>query len=207
VDSNLIGFAGVAALVTLAPAADFALVSRRALADGVGPAVVTAAGICSGVLVWGALSALGVAALVAASAEAYAVLRLAGAAYLVFLGVQALLNARRLAAGCEPSEAPSPARGAAFRQGLVNNLLNPKVGVFYAAVLPQFVSRDDPVLLVSLLFAGLHAVMGMAWYAASAWALSHGRRVFARPRARASLEAVTGVVLVALGLRVAFERR
>ena len=206
-DSNLIGFAGVAALVTIAPAADFALVSRRALSDGIGPSVITAAGVCSGVLVWGALSALGVAALVAASAEAYTVLRLAGAAYLVFLGLQALVQAQRLATGPEAPKAPAPARGTAFRQGLVNNLLNPKVGVFYAAVLPQFVSREDPVLLVSLLFAGLHAVMGMAWYTASAWALSRGRRVFERPRARAALEAVTGLVLVALGLRVAFERR
>lgn len=207
--SDLAGFAAVAAVVTIAPGADFPLVSRRALAGGVRPAVTTAAGVCSGVLVWGALSALGIAALLAASADAYNLLRLAGGAYLVLLGIQALLRARRLAAGQAPTgRSPgNPNRGAAFRQGLVTNLLNPKVGVFYSAVLPQFVSHRDPVLLISLLFALLHALMGMAWYSACALALSRGRRVFDRPRARAALETVTAVVLISLGARVATEAR
>ncbi len=209
-DSDVVGFAAVAAVVTVAPAADFALVSRRAMTVGVGPAVLTASGICAGVLVWGALSALGVSALIAASAEAFTALRIAGAAYLVFLGAQALLRARRLTSGSvvAPDGGPAsvPERSAAFRQGLLTNLLNPKVGVFYSAVLPQFVSRHDSVLAVSLLFAGLHAVMGMLWLSASAYVLSRGRSVFGRPRARAAIEAVTGIVLVALGLRVAGDR-
>ena len=203
--SDLGGFAGVAALVTIAPAADFALVSRRALSAGVRSAVITASGVCSGVLVWGGLSAVGVAALLAASADAYDVLRLAGGAYLVFLGLQALRRARRLALCRAPaaSSLPGPDHGAAFRQGLATNLLNPKVGVFYSAVLPQFVSHRDPVLLVSLLFALVHAMMGMAWYSACALALSRGRRIFERPRARAALEALTAAVLIGLGVRVA----
>ncbi len=205
--SDLIGFVGVAAVVTIAPAADFALVSRRALSAGARAAIITASGICSGVLVWGALSALGVAAIVTASADAYAMLRLAGAAYLVFLGIQALLRARRLAAakGTQDDSAACEVPGG-FRQGLVTNLLNPKVGIFYSAVLPQFVSHRDPILLVSLLFAALHALMGMSWYSFSALVLSRGRRVFTRPRARAALEATTGAVLIGLGLRVATER-
>jgi threonine/homoserine/homoserine lactone efflux protein len=205
--SDLIGFVGVAAVVTIAPAADFALVSRRALSAGARAAIITASGICSGVLVWGALSALGVAAIVTASADAYAVLRLAGAAYLVFLGIQALLRARRLAAA-KSTQDDSAAREApgGFRHGLVTNLLNPKVGIFYSAVLPQFVSHRDPILLVSLLFAAVHALMGMGWYSFSALVLSRGRRVFTRPRARAALEATTGAVLIGLGLRVATER-
>lgn len=203
--SDLAGFAGVAALVTIAPAADFALVSRRALGAGVRSAVVTASGVCSGVLVWGGLSAIGVAALLAASADAYDALRLAGGVYLVFLGLQALRRARRLALDREPapSSVPGPDHGTAFRQGLATNLLNPKVGVFYSAVLPQFVSQHDPVLLVSLLFALAHATMGMAWYSACALALSRGRRMFERPRARAALEALTATVLISLGVRVA----
>lgn len=207
--SDLAGFAGVAALVTIAPAADFALVSRRTIGEGVRTAVITASGVCCGVLVWGALSAVGVAALLAASADTYNVLRLAGAAYLVFLGVQALLRARQLSVGPERLDgcASGPNDGAAFRQGLVTHLLNPKVGVFYSAVLPQFVSHRDPVLLISLLFALVHALMGMAWYASSALALSRGRRVFARPRARSALEMVTAVVLIGLGARVATEAR
>ncbi len=206
--SDLIGFLGVAALVTIAPAADFALVSRRALSAGARAAVITASGVCSGVLVWGALSALGVAAIVTASADAYAALRLAGAAYLVLLGIRALLTARRLAGeNATPADhQTSRVRDGGFRQGLVTNLLNPKVGIFYAAVLPQFVSHRDSVLLVSLLFAALHALMGMVWYSFSAVVLSRGRRLFARPRARAALELTTAAVLIGLGLRVATER-
>ncbi len=204
--SDLIGFVGVAMVVTIAPAADFALVSRRALNAGARAAVVTASGICSGVLVWGALSALGVAAIVTASADAYAVLRLAGAAYLIFLGIQALRRTRRLgsAEGTPEDSARQDPRGG-FRQGLVTNLLNPKVGIFYSAVLPQFVSHRDPVLLVSLLFASLHALMGMGWYSFSALVLSRGQRLFTRPRVRATLEVTTGAVLIGLGLRVATE--
>lgn len=199
--SDLAGFAGVAALVTIAPGADFALVSRRAIGDGVRTAVISASGVCSGVLMWGALSALGISALLAASA--YNLLRLAGGAYLVLLGVQALLRVRRLAAGQrQPDGSESgPEAPAALRQGLVTNLLNPKVGVFYSAVLPQFVSHHDPVLLISLLFALLHAVMGMAWYFSVALALSRGRRMLARPCARAALETITAIVLIGFGAR------
>lgn len=200
----------MAAVVTLAPAADFALVSRRALTAGTRPAVVTASGVCTGVLVWGVLSALGISALIAASAEAYTVLRVAGAAYLAWLGVHALLRARRFAAEPQPASeqaaTPTADHKGAFRQGLLTNLLNPKVGVFYSAVLPQFVSHHDSILLVSLLFAALHAAMGMLWYSASAYVLSRGRSVFGRPRARAAIEAVTGLVLIGLGARVALER-
>lgn len=207
--SDLAGFAAVAALVTIAPGVDFALVSRRALSAGMRTAVTTASGVCSGVVMWGALSAVGIAALLTASADAYNLLRLAGGAYLVLLGLQALLRARRLAAGHEQTgtSASCPEGGAAFRQGLVTNLLNPKIGVFYSAVLPQFVSHRDSVLLISLLFALLHALMGMAWYSFCALALSRGRRVFARPGARAALEMVTAVVLISLGVRVVTERR
>ncbi len=205
--SDLAGFATVAALITIAPGADFALVSRRALGAGVRTAVITASGICSGVLVWGVLSAIGIAGLLAASADAYNVLRLAGGAYLVLLGLQALLRARGFAAGrAQTDDDTSPAHDRGwFRQGLVTNLLNPKIGVFYSAILPQFVSHRDPVLLISLVFALVHALMGLAWYSLSALALSRGRRAFTRPRARAALETITALVLIGLGVRVITE--
>jgi hypothetical protein len=117
--SDVAGFAAVAGVVTIAPGADFALMSRRALGGGVRPAVITAVGVCGGVLVWGALSALGVAALLAASADAYNLLRLAGGAYLVLLGIQALLPARRRASAdgqlsgqSQPSRRVSAGHGA-----------------------------------------------------------------------------------------------
>jgi LysE type translocator len=151
--SDLIGFVGVAAVVTIAPAADFALVSRRALSAGARAAIITASGICSGVPVWGALSALGVAAIVTASADAYAMLRLAGAAYLVFLGIQALLRARRLAAakGTQDDSAAREAPGG-FRQGLVTNLLNPQGRdlLLRGAAAVRLAPRSDPACLLAV---------------------------------------------------------
>jgi threonine/homoserine/homoserine lactone efflux protein len=207
VESQILAFCGVAALVTISPGADFALVTRRALVAPPREALVTAAGICTGVLAWGALSAVGVAAVIAASDTAYDVLRAAGAAYLVVLGLRALRESSRVLRGAGEDLAVAPVRGGAFRTGLATNLLNPKVAVFYAAVLPQFVAPGDPVLAVSLLLAALHAVMGLAWYGACVWLLARAAGWFRRPRVRAALEATTGAVLVGLGVRVALSAR
>jgi threonine/homoserine/homoserine lactone efflux protein len=215
-DSNLLGFAALAALITLSPGADFALVVRRAVASPFGEAVATSTGICTGLLVWASLSAVGVAALLAASASAYEVLKLVGAAYLIVLGALSLREARRAVreaarspAAPPPAEVPLTRRGrpTAFVQGLLNNLLNPKIAVFYTAVLPQFVSPEDPVLAVSLLFAALHAAMGMAWLVLCAWFAGRSAARLERPRVRAVLESVTGSVLIGIGLRVALEPR
>jgi threonine/homoserine/homoserine lactone efflux protein len=210
VGSELLAWTAVAALMTVSPGADMALVARRAIGSSVRDARWAAGGIAAGVLAWGVLSAAGFAALVATSATAYSVLRLAGAAYLVVLGVRALLDARRAwhAGGAHEQHACTVGHhdrsaGRAFRQGMVTNLLNPKVGVFYAAVLPQFLSPGDPVLALSVAMATIHAALSLVWLGAYAWALGRLRGVFARPRVRAALEATTGVVLVALGLRVA----
>ena len=208
--AELLAWTGLAALMTISPGADMALVARQAIGSSVRSARFAAGGIVTGVLVWGALSAVGVAALVAASATAYDVLRLAGAAYLVFLGARALLDARRgwrgLAAGSAGGDEPTAPR-VAFRQGLVTNLLNPKVGVFYAAVLPQFIQPGDSVLVLSLVMAAIHGALGLVWLSTYAWMLGRLRTFFQRPRVRAAFEGVTGTVLVALGLRVALENR
>jgi threonine/homoserine/homoserine lactone efflux protein len=202
--AELLAWTGVVALLTISPGADMALVARQAIGSSVRVARFAALGIVTGTLVWGGLSAVGVAALVAASATAYDVLRLMGAAYLVFLGLTAMRDARRGLWG--GAGAPAPGRAtprAAFRQGLLTNLLNPKVGVFYAAVLPQFLGPDDSVFALSLLMASIHAVLGIVWLSTYAWLLGRLRSFFQRPRVRATFEAVTGTVLVLLGLRVA----
>lgn len=204
--SEVVAFAGVAALLTISPGADMALVGRRAL--GAGPlrdACLAAVGISCGVVLWAALSAVGVAAVLAASATAYTTLKVAGGIYLVVLGLLALRDARRTLREGVPVDAPPPAgrsAGAAFREGLLTNLLNPKIAVFYTAVLPQFVAPGDPVLPVSLLLASIHAALGVAWLCGYAWVLRRSREAMG-PRARAALQAVTGVVLAGLGGRVA----
>lgn len=208
--SEVLAFAGVAALLTISPGADMALVGRRAL--GAGPlreASLAAVGISCGVVLWAALSAVGVAAVLATSATAYTALKVAGGIYLVCLGLLAFRDARRtLRAGEVPVAARMVSERssfAAFREGLVTNLLNPKIAVFYTAVLPQFVAPGDPVLLVSLLLASIHAALGIAWLCGYAWVLHRSRAAFG-PRARAALQVVTGVVLVGLGGRVALTR-
>ncbi len=206
VDEQILAFTAVAAVLTITPGVDMAVVTRNALELGPGPARRTAAGICTGLLVWAALSAVGVAAVLAASAEAYNVLRFAGAAYLIYLGAQALLSAVRGRAPEAPGERPDGARSA-FRQGLLSNLLNPKIAVFYTTLLPQFIEPGDPVLAISMLLASIHAAMGVLWLCAYAGVVARAGDLLRRGWARRALDSASGLVLVALGVRLALERR
>lgn len=204
--SAIVSFALVAGLVTLTPGIDTALVLRTALARPTREAFATAAGIATGCLVWGVGAALGVSALLTASTVAFTVLRGLGALYMGWLGIRLILAAIR---GTEPDETEVPGRGgvaAAFRQGFFTNLMNPKVGAFYVALLPQFIPPGEPAALVGLLLAGVHAVEGMAWFAiliaAAGWLA---------PRLRSSgvrrwMDAVAGTVIIGFGLKLALDR-
>ena len=198
-------FLSVIALLTISPGVDMAVVARSALTGGRGAAFATTLGVMAGLVVWAVASALGVAALLAASQVAYDTLRLAGAAYLVWLGVQSLL------AACRGEHQPLAVAGARssspFRQGLLTNLFNPKIAVFYSTFLPQFIAPGDPVLLMSLALAGVHILMGLVWLSVYAWALDRAAARFRGSRVRRTLDALTGTVLVGLGLRLAVERR
>ena len=184
----------VALLLTLTPGADTALVLRTTLRAGPRAAVRCTLGICTGTMTWATLSALGVSALVAASPVAFDVLRYGGAAYLLWLGASALR------AHPAPEETVVPRR--AFRDGLVTNLLNPKIGVFYATLLPTFVRPGQSVLGMSLLLAGIHALMGLAWLTGVAFAAARASHLLRRDAWRRRLERVTGVVLVTFGVRI-----
>ena len=194
----------VLALLTISPGADMALVAKITLEQGRRAALLATLGICSGLFVHATASALGLSVILATSAEAFTVVKLAGAAYLVYLGVQALRSSFRddVVAAAAPRRAASP-----FLQGLLSNVLNPKVAVFYLTFMPQFMSAGDHVLIRSLAFAVAHAVMGIMWLTAYAYVLSRISVVLARSGARRWLERVTGGVLIALGLRLALERR
>ncbi|HVI17062.1 MAG TPA: LysE family translocator [Gaiellales bacterium] len=198
-------FVGVVALLTITPGADMAMVARSVFTGGRRDAFATTLGISAGCLVWAFASALGVAALLAASRTAYDALRLVGAAYLVWLGVQSLLAARRGAP--ELPAAAGPRRASPFRQGLLTNIFNPKIAVFYSTFLPQFIAPGDPVLALSLALAGVHIALGIAWLSLYAWLLDRAVAAFKGSRFRRTLDAVTGTVLVGLGLRLAAERR
>jgi threonine/homoserine/homoserine lactone efflux protein len=195
--SSALAFAAVAALLTVTPGADTALVLRAAIGGGPRAAMVAGAGVCLGVLVWGAATAVGLAALVAASPTAYDALRLAGAAYLLWLGIRTWRDA-----GDRGDHAPS---GPWFRTGLLTNLLNPKVAVFYVSFLPQFVPDGSPVLPASLLLACIHALEGLLWFALLAGATERLRHVLDTERVRRAVARVTATVLVGFGLRLALE--
>jgi threonine/homoserine/homoserine lactone efflux protein len=199
-----LAFTGVAALLTITPGLDMALVSRSAIVGGRRPAFATTWGIVSGLLVWGAASAVGVTAVLAASANAYDALRLAGAAYIVWLGVQSLRHA-----GKSPAASPGRGNGSApraFRTGLLTNLANPKIAVFYSTVLPTFIPANADVLASSLALAAIHAVLSLVWLTGYASLLTRARAFFERPRVRRALDRLTGIVLVGLGLRLALSR-
>jgi threonine/homoserine/homoserine lactone efflux protein len=193
----------VLALLTISPGADMALVAKITLERGRRDALLATMGICSGLFVHATASALGLSVILATSAEAFTVVKFAGAAYLVYLGVQTLRSSfRHEDVAAPPRRATSP-----FLQGLLSNVLNPKVGVFYLTFMPQFMSPGDNVLVRSLAFAVAHGIMGMAWLTAYAWVLSRIGALLGRSGVRRCLERVTGGVLVALGLRLALERR
>ena len=199
--SQLLPFIGAAILIALTPGADTALVVRNALVAGATPARRTALGTTTGLLVWGAASACGVAAVLNASAEVFTAVKLAGALYLLLLGLQAIRHAGA-------HEASGRARsGSPFRQGLLCNLLNPKAGIFFTALLPQFVSPDDPALLVSLLMTAIAAAASLAWLSLYATVVPRAGDVLRRPPVCRALDRATGVVLIGLGVRLALTRR
>lgn len=208
--SQLLAFVAVATLLTITPGADMALVTRHALTGGRRTALFASAGITSGLFVWAALSALGIAALLSASATAFAILKLAGAAYLIYLGGRALWATRRgypAVDRVDGSDATATTGFQVYRQGLLSNLLNPKVGVFYTSFLPQFVTGDHGVAAQSLGLALVHILIGIAWLVVYTGIVVRAGAVLRRPGVRVWLDRLTGTVLVALGLRLATEPR
>jgi len=189
------------------PGADMALVTKNALLHGRRSALATAFGINLGILFWTVAASLGLAALVAASQAAFTIVKLAGAAYLLYLGVQSLRASRKRDAGrTDGTGRVTPDGGIAFRQGLVSNLLNPKIAVFFTSLLPQFVGAHAAASSL-LLLGALFNAMGVAWLIAYALVAARGRDVLGRPRVRRALDRLTGVVLIGLGARLALEHR
>ncbi|MFY9581085.1 MAG: LysE family translocator [Gaiellaceae bacterium] len=183
------------------PGQDTALTIRNALAGGRRTAVSTAAGVAAGQATWTIAAAAGIAALLGASEPAFLAVRIAGAGYLVWLGANSLANAlRRHRAQSAPSRRTT-ARGS-FRQGLVSNLGNPKMAVFFTSLLPQFGASFAAMLALGVVFCA----MTFLWLTAYGIAVAKAGNVLRRPLIRRVIDAVTGAVLAAFGVRLAFER-
>jgi threonine/homoserine/homoserine lactone efflux protein len=198
-----LAFAAVAALVTITPGLDTVLVLRTAVSSGWRVGYLAGVGIATGCLLWAAASAAGITAVLAASTLAFDALRLAGAAYLVWLGVRALWGARRMTKAQAGDEPPPMSGRTAFRQGLTTNLLNPKIGVFYMSLLPQFMPHDAPVLWTSLLYAVIHDVEGLIWFAFIVFAAGAARQMLTRPAVGRALQRLTGLAFIGFGVRLA----
>ncbi|HNJ48449.1 MAG TPA: LysE family translocator [Novosphingobium sp.] len=200
----LLAFTATAALLTVTPGLDTALVLRTAATEGARRAMLAAIGIALGCLGWGLLVGAGLGALLAASRLAYDLLRWCGALYLMYLGIK-LIGAPR--ATIELSSGDQTDRPNWLLRGFLTNMLNPKVGVFYVSFLPQFIPADANVLGWSVLLAMIHNLLGLVWFAALVLATRPLIAWLRRPGTLPWLDRLTGTVFVAFGLRLALEAR
>lgn len=204
----LVAFTLAAALLTMTPGLDTALVLRTAGVEGPRQALLAGLGVCGGCLAWGAAVAVGLGALLSVSELAYTGLRWAGALYLLWLGITMLWQARDGFAAEGGAAIPSAASGQRWLvRGFLTNLLNPKVGVFYVTFLPQFVPADVSATGFMLLLAAIHALLGVFWFAALVAATRPLGRLLRRAAVVRALDRMTGGVLIAFGLRLALESR
>jgi threonine/homoserine/homoserine lactone efflux protein len=198
-----VSFLAVATIAAVIPGPDSFVVLRTALADGPRAGTWAAAGSAAGNMLWGAASALGIAAVLAASATAFSTVKLLGAAYLVVIGVQALRAARRGdSLASDAVERGELSRSVAFRRGLASDLLNVKVGLFWTALVPQFVGAESSALLPVAMVAAMAAIV-FAWLTAYAHLAARLSRTLRRRRSSQAVNGTVGTVLVALGGRLA----
>lgn len=201
---SLSAFTLAAALLTLTPGLDTALVLRTAAAEGARRAALAGAGILLGCLAWGAAVAVGLGALLAASTLAFTVLKWAGAAYLVWMGIGLILKPRDRFETAPKTESRG---GGWLWRGLFTNLLNPKVGVFYVSFLPQFLVKEVPAGPYMFALAAIHALLGALWFAALIAATRPISKALARPAVVRWMDRATGGVFIGFGLKLALERR
>jgi threonine/homoserine/homoserine lactone efflux protein len=191
-------FVGISIVVIVTPGQDTALTIRNSILGGRRAGIVTALGVSAGQAVWALATSVGLAALIVAFEPAFVAIKLAGAAFLFYLGAQALLRAVR---GDAP-ELRGSGRHSPFRQGLISNLGNPKMAVFFTSLLPQFGESFAALLALGLLFCSLTFV----WLTGYAFAVAKAGDVLRRPAIRRAFDAVLGAVLIALGIRLAADR-
>lgn len=212
--ATFLAFIGVAIVVIVTPGPDTAITIRNTLLGGRVGGVFTAAGIATGQVIWAIATSAGVVALLVASEPLFLAIKYAGAAYLVFLGLQALkavihppggVPGRSAVREVRPSRSLTPA--AAFAQGVVSDLGNPKMAVFFASLLPQFVPGGVATFGALFFLGAVFAVMTFSWLALYAAVIAKAGNFLHRAVIRRVIEGITGTVLVALGLRLAAEQR
>ena len=200
---SLLSFAVLAGLLTMVPGIDTTLVLRTAIARGNREALAAMFGISLGVLVWGVAAAVGISALLLVSEVAFQAVKYAGAAYLLYMGFQLIRNAKNH----QNSEVQvkTGSLWAMFMRGLTANLLNPKVGVFYMAVLPQFIWAGAEAWLAGIFLSLVHVVEGVVWLSVIILATNFARGFLSQPKSKMWIDRIAGSALVGFGLKTALE--
>ena len=207
----VLSFAVVAGLLTLVPGIDTSIVLRAGLTGRRAPALATAVGVCSGALAWGAAAAVGASALLAASDIAYRALTLVGAAYMAWLGASLIWKtiSRKRAPGPPVTADPAPGHDGtlwgSWLKGAFTNLLNPKVGVFYIATIPQFIPAGMSPLAMGLLLAAVHGILAMSWFTLIIIGTGFASKWLRSARSIRIIDRITGTVLIGFGARLALE--
>jgi threonine/homoserine/homoserine lactone efflux protein len=207
---HLGGFLAISTLLALTPGPDTALVTRNALVGGRRAGAFTILGIAVGLVVWTVAASAGIAAVLRASEPAFVAIKLVGAAYLIFLGAQAIWGALRGTGPRIMLSAPAALRirpRVALRQGIVCNLGNPKIAIFFTSFLPQFARGDHPSFFALLVLALAFSAIGLTWLSVYNLLVAKAGDFLRRPAVRRLVEAVTGAVLVVFGARLAAEHR
>ncbi|MCV3210635.1 LysE family translocator [Mesorhizobium sp. YC-39] len=209
--SLFLAFLGVSFVILATPGPDTAITIRNALLGGRAGGVFTALGIAGGQTIWALATSAGIVALLVASEPLFLAVKYAGAAYLIYLGVKALQEAWRPSHQAEGAAIAKPSRrltaASAFRQGLISDLSNPKMAVFFASLLPQFVPPGGESFAALLGLGAVFAVMTFVWLTLYATVVAKAGDFLRRPSIRRVIEGVTGVVLIGLGIRIATEHR
>ena len=204
---NLLSFTLLAALLTMLPGLDTAQVLRSVAIGGYKSAYATLAGILVGVWIWGMAAALGLSALLVASHLAFTIVKIAGGIYLLYLGIRILIESRNITESTIRDRAgKNVSNRSAFFRALTINLTNPKTGVFYIAILPQFLPHEFPAVIGGLILSTIHNLLGLIWFSLLIFGSSFAKEKLQRPKAQKIIERVSGVALLAFGLRVFAEK-
>jgi RhtB (resistance to homoserine/threonine) family protein len=202
----LLAFLGISALVIMTPGPDTAITIRNTLTGGRAGGVATALGVATGQAIWALATSAGIVALLVASEPLFLAVKYAGAAYLVWLGLQSLRAVFRPATGQSAIATARPlTAGGAFSQGVVSDLSNPKMAAFFTSLLPQFVPPDTASFAGLILLGLLFSLLTLFWLVLYTLAIAQVGKVLRRPAIRRALEGITGAALIGLGLKLATE--
>ncbi len=199
--SSLITFSILAGILVLIPGLDFALVLRYATTQSRSSAIVVMLGITSGLFVWGAFASLGISAILQTSQTAFSALKIVGVLYMFWMGIGFIRSSLKKPETLKV-ETPHVGNSATFTKGLLSNLLNPKAGVFYLSVLPQFIPADSNHLLFGLALTSIHAVITIVYFVALIFFINTLKEFFTRAKVVKNMERISGVAVIGFGLKL-----